>query len=305
MKKAGKACISIIVPTCRRPADLERCLERLVPQLPADGSCELLVSDDGDVTRTRKALQEKFPAVSWLQGPKKGPAANRNCGASASVGEWLLFVDDDVLPSAGFFRAYKEARCSVDASVGALEGATEREGELPSLLWEAPHNPSGGMLISCNFMIRREVYELVGRFDERFPVAAFEDTEFAARLHAHGAKVEFVPSARVVHPLRRKPGARKLAGRWEGNALYAYYQGASAFRIAWNLPWHVFRIIQSRFRGQPWSGENAKAGLLFAGELAWVVCLTPAWVRKLMRSPRSPFWSHHVDAHGPVAKYGF
>jgi GT2 family glycosyltransferase len=300
-----KSFISIIVPTCYRVSDLERCLARLVRQVPSNGSCEIIVSDDGDVNETKLALEVKFPLVRWMQGPRKGPAANRNYGASHSSGEWLLFLDDDVLPSETLFESYFTAISQIVSGADAFEGATFRESELPSLLWESPHNPHGGNLISCNFAIRREVFESAGRFDERFPVAAFEDTEFAARLQSLGVNIRFIPEACVLHPLRRKPNAKKLACRWESKAIYAFYQGATPLRVFWNLPWHVLRVIQSRFRGQPWSPENMKASLLFAGELLWVLWLTPFWVWKYSQTSRHPFWVKYVDTHGPVAKYGF
>jgi len=301
----SRSSVSIVIPTCHRVGDLERCLETLIPQLPADGSCELVVSDDGDLSQTKARLASKFPAVRWTQGPRRGPAANRNHGASATTGQWLIFVDDDVLPSAKFLRAYLQAIAAVGDSNTALEGATIRERDLPSLLWEAPHNPDGGILISCNFAVSRKVYEFVGHFDERFPVAAFEDTEFSARLSAKGVRVVFVPEARLTHPLRRRPSARKLALRWEGNAIYAFEQGASAFRVLWNLPWHALRVIQSRFRGKPLNADNTKAVGLFAAEWLLVLWLTPGWVRKWAKKERSPFWCDWVSRHGSAPKYGF
>jgi len=297
--------VSIVIPTCQRTSDLQRCLEKLVPQLPQDGSCELLVSDDGDVDKTKEALATKFPSVRWTQGPRKGPAANRNHGAALTSGEWLIFLDDDVLPSPGFLSAYLQAIAAAGDGNTALEGSTIRERDLPSLLWEAPHNPDGGILISCNFAISRKVYNLVGCFDERFPVAAFEDTEFSARLSAKGIHVRFVPDARLMHPLRSKPSARKLALRWEGNAIYAFDQGASAFRVFWNLPWHALRVIQSRFRGRPFNTQNLKAAAVFCAEWLWLIWYTPGWVRKWSKTERSPFWREWVARHGPAPKFGF
>lgn len=297
--------VSIVIPTCRRLADLQRCLERLVPQLPADGSCELLVTDDGNVNETKEALSAKFPAVIWAQGPRKGPAANRNYGAAQTSGDWLIFVDDDVLPAPGFLSAYLRAIHDAVADNIALEGATFQEAEFPSLLWEAPHNPAGGILISCNFAISRRHYEEAGRFDERFPVAAFEDTEFSARLLARGVALQFVPGARLTHPLRPKPPARKLARRWEGNAIYAFDQGASAMRVAWNLPWHALRVIQSRFRGQSLNAQNLKAAAVFTAEWLWLLWYMPGWLGKWSRAERSPFWREWVARHGPAPKFGF
>jgi len=70
-----------------------------------------------------------------------------------------------------------ELTCEISKSLGdeavALEGATLREEEPTSLLWEAPHNPDGGRLISCNFAIPRLLFERIGRFDERLSGGGF------------------------------------------------------------------------------------------------------------------------------------
>lgn len=298
--------ISVIIPTCNRVADLERCLERLVPQVAKLDGCEVIVTDDGDVESTRARLAEKFPAVVWTQGPRRGPAANRNHGAELGRGKWLVFLDDDCVPTEHFLRSYSEAvDMEDDSELLFLEGATSQEEPPSSLLWEAPHNPCGGLLISCNFGISRTSYEASGRFDERFPFACFEDTEFAARFMAKGGQARFLPNAKVIHPLRRRPSSIKLARMWEGRVIYARDQGASASRILFNLPWHVFRMQQVKLGKQP--GLRLKLyclGLLLV-EWLWVVWLTPGWVAKWSKRPRSPFWKDHVSKHGPVVKYGF
>ena len=292
MQSSPAATLSVVIPTCNRMADLELCLERLMPQFADVGGCEVIVTDDGDLMRTKTALAAKFPAVIWTQGPRRGAASNRNHGASSANGDWLIFVDDDIVPDRQFLCAYLQAIASVGDDKTALEGSTLRERELPSLLWEAPHNPDGGILISCNIAISKANFFSAGAFDARFPLGSyFEDTEFAARILAKGFETHFVPEAKVVHPLRKRPNSRKLALRWQGNAIYAFDQGASAHRVLWNLPWHALRVIQSRFRGQRLDAENIKAMSLFAAEWLWVLWFTPGWVMKWSTRERSPFWS--------------
>jgi hypothetical protein len=296
--------LSVIIPTCNRPDDLGRCLERLAPQMRfADGE-ELIVTDDG-ADEAGRAVVERFPGARWTRGERRGPASNRNHGASLAGGEWLVFLDDDCLPQSSFLQAYREKIAAGVESMTALEGKTEREASLPSLMWEAPHNPEGGHLISCNFAIRRRDFEAVGRFDGRYPSAALEDTEFAARFVALGGKVHFLPEASVIHPLRPLPPARKLAARWEGKVIFALDQGAPPWLVALWLPWHVFRVIESRFRGRGLSRDHFRALVRFSMELGWVCLLTPGWVRKRKMEIRSPFWEEQAARVGPVPRYGF
>ena len=87
--------VSIIIPTCNRADELHDCLARLIPQLPSDGSTTVFVCDDGSDAATKSMVGEKFPMVRWNQGPRRGPATNRNFGARQADGDWLIFLDDD------------------------------------------------------------------------------------------------------------------------------------------------------------------------------------------------------------------
>ena len=296
--------ISLIIPTCNRPEDLRRCLEAIHPQLPDDGSVEVIVGDDGRHAAGRAVTEETMPSARWIKGPSRGPASNRNAGARHASGEWLIFLDDDCVPSPQYLAAYIKAIRSADGTA-VLEGSTTRLPKPPSLLWEAPETTTAHDYLTCsaNFAIRADVFASVSGFDERYEGGVYaEDVDLSARLSRAGHRVQFVPQAAVMHPLRHVPDAEKLARRWEGKVIFAFDQGASAFTVGWRLPWHTLRVIQSRFRGQPWNAENVSAAWLFFHEWLLVVGKTPGWVRKWAPAPRSTFWSVHP---GAVPKHGF
>ncbi|WP_397382164.1 glycosyltransferase family 2 protein [Prosthecobacter sp.] len=296
---------SIIIPTCDRINDLQRCLERILPQLPFDGSVEVLVTDDGSSTNVQTMVHSVMPAARWVRGPRRGPAANRNSAARMATAEWLIFIDDDCLPDMTCVHAYLKAMREDSSQVFVLEGAIRRSPSPPSLLWEAPENlkEHGHLTCSCNFAIRAETFHMIEGFDERYVAGVYaEDTDLSARLSSAGYSVKFLPEASVEHPIRLMPNAHRLAKRWEGKVIFAFDQGAPWLTISWRLPWHVLRVIQSRFRNQPWSRENRRALALFLGELLLVIYHTPAWVYKWVRRPRSRYW---ITNKLPVAKFGF
>ena len=71
---------SVVIPTCNRPETLARCLRCL------EGTeAEIVVTDDSNNEATGALLKREFPAVRWIHGPRRGPAANRNCGARAAT----------------------------------------------------------------------------------------------------------------------------------------------------------------------------------------------------------------------------
>lgn len=296
---------SIIIPTFNRPEALAICLRALSSQVAASSDVEVLVLDDGTEVVTRDLVRGEFPWANWHSGPRRGPAANRNHGACLAQGFWLIFLDDDCIPGSRYLRAYLKAmRRAVSNNSCVLLGPTVCPDDRRSLLQEAPHNPQGSALISCNFAICRELFLELGGFDERFPVAAFEDTDFEARLHATGCAVHFIPDAAVNHPLRNIPNAKKLALRWEARVISALDLGVSPYALLVRLPEHVFKVIVSRFRNQACAPDTIRAALRFTGEFSWLLFFLPGWIRRHAYAQRSPFWASVVaEGRGP-SRYG-
>lgn len=214
-----KPLISVIIPTCHRNEDLGRCLDCLVPgvQLLDSASYEVIVSDDGRDTTAEAMIRERYPWVKWTQGPRRGPAANRNHGARLSNSEWLAFTDDDCLPSPGWLAAFVAGTPTADV----LEGLTRADRERRSYAEEAPINMTGGYLWSCNFAIRKTVFEMIGGFDENFPAPAMEDCDLRENLREAGIEFKFVRDAELVHPWRAAKGW-KFWERYLDSLLFFY-----------------------------------------------------------------------------------
>jgi len=294
---------TIIIPTCNRPEALGVCLRAIQPQLSKFADIEVLVLDDGVTSATREMVAREFPWAQCHEGPKRGPAANRNAGAKIARGNWLVFLDDDCIPQPKLLAAYVEPMRKAGDMRIVLEGPTLREKTPPSLLWEAPHNPDGGILISCNFAIPKAVFWNVGGFDERYPFS-FEDMEFADRARRCGVQIQFVAEAAVIHPLRHIPGAQKLAQRWEARVISCYDLGATKWQLLWRIPDHVAKVIISRFRGQRFTPDNLKAALLFTGEFLLVIRNLWGWLILHTRDKRSDFWKKQIVAGNAPPRFG-
>jgi len=195
---------SVIIPTRHRNDELAKCLDCLAPGMQELGSeaYEVIVTDDGSNTTAEALIREQYPWARWTPGPRRGPAANRNNGAAQAAGEWLVFTDDDCLPSAGWLKAYSDAR--EQASV--LEGLTRTDRARRSYAEESPINLTGGYLWSCNFSIKKKLFHELAGFDENFPAPAMEDCDFRENLREAGIPFCFIKSAEVVHPWRQAKG---------------------------------------------------------------------------------------------------
>lgn len=199
---------SIVVPTCNRPAALAECIDHLRRSIRATGrtDIEIVVTDDG-ATPAESVLCARFPEVRWHRGPRRGPAANRNSGVTAAAGRWILFTDDDCLPSAAWVGALLHA-IAAHPDVTVFEGATTIDRPIARLDEEAPWNEGGGYLWACNMAIERALFLELGGFCELFPAAASEDADFKLRVDKSGRRIVFVPSAVVCHPVRATRGLR-------------------------------------------------------------------------------------------------
>lgn len=90
--------------------------------------------------------------------------------------------------------------------------------------------PAGALL-----MFRRDVWEKLGGFDERFYPAWFEDVDFCKRLKDLGYRIRYVPSVSATHAgghsVRNLPEASRV-WYWYGNLLKyaAKHHSPNAFR---------------------------------------------------------------------------
>lgn len=197
--------ISIIIPTYNRVETLDLCLNKITNQiqlLKIQEDLEIIVSNDFEPNNEMDELIIKYPFIKFIEGPHKGPASNRNFGASIAQNEWLLFIDDDCIPDKNLLNEYISA-INIYPAIQVFEGSIIEDRPKRSFLEECPVNKTGGHLWSCNFMINRNIFfdELNG-FDEGFPYPAMEDVDLYYRLTLKKIKSVFIPSAFVIHPWR-------------------------------------------------------------------------------------------------------
>lgn len=211
---------SIIIPTCNRNELLIKCLEALRPtiqKIPIE-EYEVIVSDDSASNIAKELIDSNYSWIKWVEGPKKGPAANRNKGAKMAKADWLIFLDDDVIPDSTLLFSYKSGVFQ-HHEVLVLEGKTYSEKR--SKQWDeaAPINLTGGNLWSCNFGIKKQYFFFIGMFDENFLYPNLEDNDLKFRIDSDGKRIPFIESASVFHPYRKVASARKLS-RYHESWLY-------------------------------------------------------------------------------------
>ncbi len=101
--------LSLIIPTRNRPLALARLLETLRPQRAAQPELrlEIIAVDDGSRPEERRKVEELGEAqgagLKLIRNEiPLGPGGARNKGVDAARGKVLAFLDDDMVPEAGF-----------------------------------------------------------------------------------------------------------------------------------------------------------------------------------------------------------
>lgn len=290
----SKSTITIIIPTCNRRQVLRECLMELQRQIVKHPEVAVVISDDSTSDETRHLVNKEFPKFMWMQGPRKGPGPNRNHATLKTNSEFIIFIDDDIVPSPGFLSGYIRAIKQYGMHEKAFVGPTISHPLPKSLLWEAPHNPNGDFPQASNWAFNRESFVGNGLFDERFR-GHFEDVELFARLKHNGIHFKKVPDAVVYHPPRKRPNICKLARRHECRVICGLDHSCSGMYLFLRLPISICLENYRRFRGERFSLPNICALLQIPFESLIVLVYSFNWIRYWKKYTPSPFWRKLVQ----------
>ena len=216
--------ISVVVPTCGRPQLLERCLRALERQTLPREAFEIIVIEDL---------------------ARQGPAVARNRGWRQARASLIAFTDDDTVPDEDWLRrgldVFKwEPRTDVVCGrvIMPLSGKpTDYERDAQGL--------ERAEFVTANCFCRKRCLEVLGGFDERFPLAWREDSDLHFRLIEAGARIAREPRAIVVHPVRPAPWGVSIGQQRKSMfdaLLFKKHPRLYRERIRATPPWDYYAI---------------------------------------------------------------
>jgi len=210
--------VSIVIPVYDKVAYTLACL-RSLGEHAGDVPFEVIVVDDGSGDATPQRLAG-IGGIRALRNPRNlGFIGSCNAGAAAARGEYLLFLNNDTVVTAGWLDAL--VRCIETAPDAGLVGAklVYPDGRLQEAggivfddgsgwnvgRFEDPDDPRYSFRREVDYcsgaaiLLRRDLFERLGRFDARYAPAYYEDTDLAFAVRAAGLKVYVEPASVVVH----------------------------------------------------------------------------------------------------------
>jgi N-acetylglucosaminyl-diphospho-decaprenol L-rhamnosyltransferase len=302
--------LSILIVTYNSACQIDLLLTGLAAQI-AGLRAEVVLVDNASHDGTADAVAQRHPGVRLVRSARNlGFAAGNNLAARHARGRVLLLVNPDALPAPGCV-ARGLALLDRHPRVGlagarllAEDGSTQPSGRMfPGLAQEAivlsglaarfPRSRLFGRLdrtwadpaeaapvdwVPGAFaLIRRELFQRLGGFDERF-FLYYEEVDLCRRIRAAGHSVQYWPELEVQHI--GGVSARTVAGAtvaragsqltlWRARSGLLYYRKNHGWLMAWAVNrlergWHALRGWRAGWRGQVAKASESAAhrGLL-------------------------------------------
>ncbi len=312
--------ITIAVCTRDRPAQLQRCLATLQPQI--NQQSELLVVASAPATEAEYHLAQKAGA-RYVRTVRPGLDVARNTAVRQAKGDVIAFIDDDVLVAEGWLLALQAAFAdgTADCVTGrvlpiSLEAPPQRHFETrfsfdrgpdpdrfsanDSRPWFPIHPYHLGT--GCNMAFHRRVFDRIGLFDEALdagmPTGGGGDLDIFRRLLLGGFTAVYQPNLLVYHEHRAAPAAAR-------KQFYAYGKTFTALMtkiwfeepaLKWQAPrlcvqqasllWqHLWRQLARRAAGVPLRLTFLEAVGNLMGPWAYLRALRHAKVGQLSELP--------------------
>jgi glycosyltransferase involved in cell wall biosynthesis len=203
--------VSIVVPTYRRPDRLRACLDGIARLKYERDRFEVIVVNDGGPDCLEPVMAEfrgRIQVRLFAQA-NRGPGAARNAGAAAASGRWLVFLDDDCIPTERWLSALaQELEARPDRLIGGpvanalpdnpFSTSTQLIGTYVSEYY-AERRANERFFTTNNLALSAEHFDELGGFDTSIPSGTAEDKEFCDRWRARGYEMAWVAGAVVRH----------------------------------------------------------------------------------------------------------
>src|SRR5262249_10340775 len=210
--------VSIVIPVWNELEFTRRCLAAI--QKTTQQPYEIIVVNNGSTDGTTEYLNQLTGKVKVVNHPENvGFVQGCNSGAKEARGKYILLLNNDTEPQTGWLEALVET-LEADETVGAVgakliypNGKLQEAGGIcfqDGTAWnfgkhDDPDKPEYSYLREACYcsaaclLVRRDLWEKIGGFDERYSPAYWEDTDLAFSIRNLGYRVMFQPRSKVVH----------------------------------------------------------------------------------------------------------
>jgi len=178
---------SVIIPTFNRAAFLREAIDSVLAQTEKD--FELIIVDDGSTDATRESVTTYENRLRYFCQPNAGASAARNLGIQNARGKYITFLDSDDLwqpkkltRQIEWMNAHPEIMLCYTDEIWIRRGVRVNQKKIHAKTggWIYPLCLPRCIISPSSVLMRRELVEAVGVFDEQLPIC--EDYDLWLRV---------------------------------------------------------------------------------------------------------------------------
>jgi O-antigen biosynthesis protein len=210
--------VSVIIPVYGKLPYTLACL-RSIARHPTAAAYEVIVVDDASPDDSVATLARVDGLRIIRHASNVGFVGSCNAGAAAARGDYLFFLNNDtqVTPGwldgllscfaeradcgmAGSRLVYPDGRLQEAGGLVFADGAGWNAGRFENR--NAPawrYRREVDYVSGAALMIRKNTFDQLGGFDQRYSPAYFEDTDLAFGVREQGLRVYYEPSSTIIH----------------------------------------------------------------------------------------------------------
>ena len=210
--------VSIVIPVYNQFDYTYQCVKSIVDTVK-DVSYEIIIGDDMSTDKT-KLIKKIMPGIRVnINETDHGFLMNCNRAANLAKGEYVMFLNNDTQVKEEWLSSLVEL-IEGDETIGMVgsklvypDGKLQEAG---GIIWndgsgwnygrnQDPEAPEYNYVREVDYisgasiMIRRNLWDAIGGFDERYKPAYCEDSDLAFEVRKLGYKVKYQPKSVVVH----------------------------------------------------------------------------------------------------------
>ncbi|MGK9477099.1 glycosyltransferase [Melioribacter sp. OK-6-Me] len=218
-EKKSLPLISIIILCYNKVDFTKKCLSALFENTNYE-NYEVIVLDNGSVDDTPDYLLSFGEAIKLIRSNTNlGFVKGNNYASQFALGDYIVFLNNDTEPQQGWlnhllhtFDYHKDAGAAGSMLIYP-DGKLQEAGgiifnDASGWNYGRGNSPNDSKYSYCRevdycsgaaLMIRKDLFDQIGKFDERYSPAYYEDTDLCFSVRKIGYKVYYNPFSKVIH----------------------------------------------------------------------------------------------------------
>ena len=269
--------VTVLLVTWNRKGEIGKSIDSVLAQTYPN--IEILVIDNNSPDGTYEYLQENYPMVQVICSHKNmGCPSARNLGFPNCRGKYIYSLDDDGwLQEDAIEILVRELES--EPQIGVVMSQIREVEQDGTFVRKKPANVDGpaylGTFVGCCFLIRKEVIERIGGFQDDF-FRQGEEGDLSIRMMSAGWVVKIQPESVMYH-------APSPIGRSQNMFIYYALRNTmkTGFRT-WPFPWNWLRAFSIIGKAISY---GVRHGYLLLPLQMMVQLIAEPWISRKLRKP--------------------